>query len=406
MPVFKKRFLDSKLVFWSILLLVVVLSGIVTSRLLNAGSISGSLYLVNIDILNSSGSDTVNGVEHFVLSTQSLIDGGFISSDTFNVNIHDGSTDVVFMPGTTKIDILSAFTNGGTDETSEANSSTGNDVTLPVTGNSVYEIALHNPAKIIHFTTGTSTDAIWQTTWEYYDGTDWTAFSGVSDGTDSFREAGSRKIVWDLPNLTNWPRVTYHSVAGFWIRVRVSSFTSLGIAPLGTQISYETGIWWTFTGDLENGVQVTYGLYLGGPAIDSFRYYFPGERGVTTPDDSSIELGSSYFIGLMGKSSIGVSGSTAVNQCFICKSGSSRVYKGVSNTVTYSVTGSGGNNTTIAVTGSAVANTLETIIVADNGTNVVLMFTGLGLVEGISRSSISNSSDWTLVDNGTNYYYI
>ncbi len=398
-----QKVLSNRVILLSLLILLLVLSALFTSSLLKAGGIGSSLYRVDVTVLNSSGVDIIDGVEHFILSTQSLIDGGFISSDTLNATVHEGSTDVAFMPGTTKIDILAAFNNGGTDETTAALNTTTNDITLPTTGNSVYEIALHNPAKIIHFNTGTVTDAIWATTWEYYNGTDWTGFSNIVDGTNAFTVVGNRKISWDLPNLTLWPQTTLHSVTGFWLRVRVFSFTSLVTAPLGTQIGYETGIWWAFTGDLAEGVQATYGVYLGGTAIDTFRHYFPGVRGVTVPDDSSIEPESSYFMGVMGKFSIGVSGSTVENQCFICKSGAARIHRDTTNNITYSVTG-GGVNTTVTVTGTAVSSTLQTIIVADNGTNVVLFFTGLGLVEGISRSTNSNTSDWTLMDQGTTYY--
>lgn len=60
-------------------------------------------------------------------------------------------------------------------------------------------------------------------TWEYYDGSSWTALSNVTDNTNSFQTAGYKSVAFDQP--TDWATTTVGAVstAYYYIRARVTS---------------------------------------------------------------------------------------------------------------------------------------------------------------------------------------
>jgi len=59
-------------------------------------------------------------------------------------------------------------------------------------------------------------------TWEYYDGSSWTALSNVTEGTSSADDLNaSGEVYWDLPS--DWQETTVNSEEKFWIRARVTS---------------------------------------------------------------------------------------------------------------------------------------------------------------------------------------
>lgn len=79
----------------------------------------------------------------------------------------------------------------------------------------------------------------WDLSWEYYNGS-WVALSNLADGTQKLTESGIKKVTWDTPS--DWiatggsglPATNY-----YYIRLRVSSFTSFSTAPIGAQVFNE-----------------------------------------------------------------------------------------------------------------------------------------------------------------------
>src|SRR3989304_1422627 len=79
--------------------------------------------------------------------------------------------------------------------------------------------------------------------------------------------------------------------------LRVSAFTSLTVEPLGRQVWYETGQWWTFVNSLVDGFQTSYDVNVGGSTgIQTYHYYFPGDAGIVVADDPALELGNQWDI--------------------------------------------------------------------------------------------------------------
>lgn len=213
-------------------------------------------------IVNDTGSDATSVQIPVLLSSQSFIDGSYMDSDALDSDLRDGSDHPAYMPGTGMVQMLSCFDNGGNDETVDCNDAGSDDITLPATGSEVFEFAADNQFRHLWVHTSTAAVADWTVTWEYWDGAAYQAFSNVIDGTSGFETAGPQRVTWDFPAVDLWPESTLHSVAGYWVRARVSSFTSITAVPLGQQAWYETGRWWMLAETIDDTEQKRFDLHL------------------------------------------------------------------------------------------------------------------------------------------------
>ena len=129
-----------------------------------------------------------------------------------------------------------------TDETTACNNATANDVTLLPASPAVddaYYFGYDYRTRKVSVNIGTQGVGNWTITWEYYNGSAWTALSGVTDGTTGFTAvAGEHDITYTLP--TDWAKTTVNSTEKYYIRARVSAYTDITTQPLGTQ-AYGTG---------------------------------------------------------------------------------------------------------------------------------------------------------------------
>jgi len=80
---------------------------------------------------------------------------------------------------------------------------------------------------------GTAGAGVWTIVWEYWNGA-WVALAGVTDGTTSFTAAaGNREVTFTRPG--DWALTAILAMNLYWIRARVSAYTSIVTQPLGTQ---------------------------------------------------------------------------------------------------------------------------------------------------------------------------
>ena len=123
-----------------------------------------------------------------------------------------------------------------TNETAAANNATANDMTLlPATPavNDAYYFGDDGTFSMVTLNIGTSGVGVWSVTWEYWNGA-WTALTGVTDLTVGFTaDVGNRHVLFDAPY--DWKQTTVESIEAYWIRARVSAYTSTTTQPLGTQ---------------------------------------------------------------------------------------------------------------------------------------------------------------------------
>jgi len=142
-----------------------------------------------------------------------------------------------------------ADTDTWTDETSDASESTADDVYLPpqqatTEGDAIYFGADYkfNTVRINVTTAGSYSDIT--INWEYWNGSSWTALSGVTDNTNGFTTAGTNDVTFTVP--TDWEKTEVNGVRGYYIRARATfgASPSITTAPLAG----ETWIWHNYNG--------------------------------------------------------------------------------------------------------------------------------------------------------------
>ena len=123
-----------------------------------------------------------------------------------------------------------------TDETTAAQNATTNDMTLlPAVPaqNDAYYFGFDKLFDVMTLNIGTPGAGVWTITWEYWNGA-WTALSGVTDGTTGFTAAsGSHDVSFTRPG--DWATTVVNAITKYWIRARVSAYTSITTQPKGTQ---------------------------------------------------------------------------------------------------------------------------------------------------------------------------
>jgi len=180
-----------------------------------------------------------------------------------NIRQSEGHTDpdgIYVDVAYTQAGVAAAVADDGgaqTDETTEANDATINDMTLlpavPAV-NDAYYFGFAVPVSSLTIDISTGGDGTWTLTWEYYNGA-WTALSGVSDGTNGFTLQDEATVSWTKP--TDWTTVVVDSKTYYWIRARVSAYTAVIAAPKGKQVTstvrafFDDDMTWT-RGDYES----------------------------------------------------------------------------------------------------------------------------------------------------------
>lgn len=124
------------------------------------------------------------------------------------------------------------------NETTAANNSISNDMTLlpavPAQNDAHYfgYSALWDYLRLKMDTPGVGT---WTINWEYWNGAAWLSLGGISDPTSGFRPpaTGEYEIAFTRP--ADWATLVVSGLTLYWIRGRVSAFTSITTQPTGTQ---------------------------------------------------------------------------------------------------------------------------------------------------------------------------
>src|SRR5271157_2685701 len=128
------------------------------------------------------------------------------------------------------------------DQTVPANNVTANDMTLiravPAVNDAYYfGNATTFRAFCLHL--GTTGTGAWTITWEYWNGAAWIALSGVLDGTKNTAGGNTGSLTLSgsisFTQPSDWANTTVDGIAAYWIRARMSAFTSMTTVPIGTQ---------------------------------------------------------------------------------------------------------------------------------------------------------------------------
>jgi len=191
----------------------------------------------------------VPSIETYLTSSDGLvwtrIGNAFIAADHTDCRMYlNSGNDTTDMAGAVADD-------GGstTDETAASNNATASDMTLlPATPavNDAYYFGGDSNFNSLKLNIGTAGVGTWTITWEFYDtDTTWKALSAVSDGTGGFTVPGIQTVTYTLP--TTWATVAVKGITAYWIRARVSAYTSITTQPKGTQ-AWTIYKWWAYGG--------------------------------------------------------------------------------------------------------------------------------------------------------------
>ena len=81
-----------------------------------------------------------------------------------------------------------------------------------------------HPYRILWLDIGTAGDRAttdWTLTWEYYNGSIYTALSNVTDNSDAFTVSGTSTVSWDIPS--DMATDTVVSTTGYSVRARITA---------------------------------------------------------------------------------------------------------------------------------------------------------------------------------------
>lgn len=271
-----------------------------------AADTSDALYTAQVTVRNNTGATQSEIAAPFPLSTQALLNGDFMDSDTLDAELHDASgLDVPLSPGPIRTRMQGAVLDDGatvgsgcggcTTDTTDMNDSGASDVDLlPATpaANDAFYFGADHRYRVLWLDIGTAGEGTWELAWEYWNGASWTALSSVTDDTSGFTTAGLLTVTWDMPS--DWattdasgdlPNDTY------WVRARVSSFTSVTTSPDATQGWYDLGQWWQYVDSLADGSSAATTLHTDftDQGRAAYARWNQADGAITVTDDAAIQ---------------------------------------------------------------------------------------------------------------------
>lgn len=125
-----------------------------------------------------------------------------------------------------------------TDYTTEINNGTANDV-YPVPAapavNDAFYFGYTSTFCFITLNIGTAGVGTYTISWEYWNGSAWTAITGanISDEPTKYTVSGTGNITFIPPS--SWAQNSVNGTTRYWIKARVSAFTSMATRPIITQ---------------------------------------------------------------------------------------------------------------------------------------------------------------------------
>lgn len=159
--------------------------------------------------------------------------------DTLNITVEDCATGNHPLNEYTDVGFL--FTDDGgvfVDDTADATNDTVNDVdpwpAVPAVDDAVY-FGAANTFQFVRIVVGTQGSTVMTVLWEYWDGDSWETLTMDQQNVVDFDEAVATYLNhWDVPS--DWALTTVDSQSAYWVRARVSAFTSHTTNALLTQI--------------------------------------------------------------------------------------------------------------------------------------------------------------------------
>lgn len=207
-------------------------------------SISGSVGPYALDLGDTDpAANTVRDLSISNCPRGLLLRGGNTSPATVTYNLRNitFSNNGTGMTTIVEDNSLSSFAFQAT----EPNDETANNVNVfPATPalNDAFYISHNIDCDHFNITVGTAAVGTFSVTWEYWNGSAWTALSGVTDGTNGFTTTGLQTVSFTRPTNHTWTELGATGFFGLMIRARISSFTSMSTNPLLSRVQQDGDI--------------------------------------------------------------------------------------------------------------------------------------------------------------------
>lgn len=124
-----------------------------------------------------------------------------------------------------------------TDETTEANEATADDMTLfpatPVADVDRYNFGFDSQASNFDLDVSTVGTGTYTVVWEYWNGNTWAALAGVTDDTTDFKTTARNNVSWTVPS--DWEKTSINGQGPFYfVRAEIQTGT-VTATPIGEQ---------------------------------------------------------------------------------------------------------------------------------------------------------------------------
>lgn len=124
-----------------------------------------------------------------------------------------------------------------TDQTAATNNATANDMSLlPASGYSVGDGFYFGYASLwdwLAVNIGTAGAGTYTITWQYWNGTGWTALSLKYNETANWKTTSLKRVHFVRPG--DWASLAILGVTAYWIKAAMTAYTSVTTQPKGTQ---------------------------------------------------------------------------------------------------------------------------------------------------------------------------
>jgi len=159
--------------------------------------------------------------------------------------------------GSTYVDLSSDLQDADADDVSPFPAGAGD--------NDAIYFGVPNVFEDLSVSVGTAGVGAYAVTWEYWDGTAWSALAGVTDNTSAFQTAGVNTVIFTRP--TDWVKTTVNSSASyFYVRARRDS-GAVTTDPLLSQVTGTfdgfTNLWFTEAAEVISARAAYYFLLKG-----------------------------------------------------------------------------------------------------------------------------------------------
>jgi hypothetical protein len=235
-------------------------------------SINGSVHTGTRGALDLGSADpTANTVRDLTISNCSrgmLLRGTSTGTTSYNLRAITFDNNGIGITTVVEDNSLSSFA----IQTAEPNNDTANDTNVfPATAalNDACYFVINGDHDTLNINVGTAGVGTYSVTWEYWNGAAWTALSGVTDGTNAFKNSGpsTSPVTFTRPTNWTWTDIDGAGFYGLAVRARISAFTSMTTNPLITRVQLDGDI----RVDFPSAATINLNILEGGstPTIDN-----------------------------------------------------------------------------------------------------------------------------------------